>query len=177
MNQAARRRGRGGRFQAAPIVVLAGLLALPFVDLAVLLKLWALTDWQVPLLAVIVMAGAGIALVGSLGWLTVRQFRQERDRGVVPERAILDTCCLLVAGRRHEAVDDDAGGMAFPMPPNHPPPSPPEADSYVERGLLVYTAAFHLKRGSCCGSGCRHCPYEPTPPPSQICSCGVSPAG
>ncbi|MCX7412631.1 MAG: DUF5522 domain-containing protein [Planctomycetia bacterium] len=27
--------------------------------------------------------------------------------------------------------------------------------------MLVFTAAFHLKRGHCCGSGCRHCPYEP----------------
>ncbi|MCX7404261.1 MAG: hypothetical protein DWH98_05850 [Planctomycetota bacterium] len=30
-----------------------------------------------------------------------------------------------------------------------------------ENGLLVFTAAYHLKRGSCCGSGCRNCPYEP----------------
>jgi hypothetical protein len=36
-----------------------------------------------------------------------------------------------------------------------------QPDYYVENGLLVYTAAHHLKRGSCCGSGCRHCPYEP----------------
>ncbi len=40
-------------------------------------------------------------------------------------------------------------------------PTPPLPDSYFENGLLVYTAAYHLKRGSCCGSGCRHCPYEP----------------
>lgn len=40
-----------------------------------------------------------------------------------------------------------------------PPAKPP--DWYFENGLLVYTAAYHLKRGSCCGSGCRHCPYEP----------------
>jgi len=26
-------------------------------------------------------------------------------------------------------------------------------------GLLVFTAAYHLRRGYCCGSGCRHCPY------------------
>lgn len=39
--------------------------------------------------------------------------------------------------------------------------TPPEADFYLENGLLVFTAAHHLKRGSCCGSGCRHCPYEP----------------
>lgn len=32
---------------------------------------------------------------------------------------------------------------------------------YFENRLLVYTAAFHLQRGYCCGSGCRHCPYEP----------------
>ena len=24
---------------------------------------------------------------------------------------------------------------------------------------MVFTAAYHLKRGYCCGSGCRHCPY------------------
>jgi hypothetical protein len=34
-------------------------------------------------------------------------------------------------------------------------------DWYFEGGFLVYTAAYHLKRGYCCGSGCRHCPYEP----------------
>jgi len=38
---------------------------------------------------------------------------------------------------------------------------PSEPDYYFENGLLVYTAAHHLRRGSCCGSGCRHCPYEP----------------
>jgi len=38
---------------------------------------------------------------------------------------------------------------------------PPQAGFYLENGLLVYTAAFHLERGYCCGSGCRHCPYSP----------------
>ncbi len=32
-------------------------------------------------------------------------------------------------------------------------------DYYIERGRVVFTAQYHLKRGSCCGSGCRHCPY------------------
>ncbi|MET0919637.1 MAG: DUF5522 domain-containing protein [Acidimicrobiia bacterium] len=27
-------------------------------------------------------------------------------------------------------------------------------------GLFVFTAAYHLERGSCCASGCRHCPYD-----------------
>jgi hypothetical protein len=40
-------------------------------------------------------------------------------------------------------------------------PCPSQPDWYFEGGFLVYTAAYHLKRGYCCGSGCRHCPYEP----------------
>jgi len=26
-------------------------------------------------------------------------------------------------------------------------------------GFLIFTEAYHLKRGYCCKSGCRHCPY------------------
>ncbi|HQU00405.1 MAG TPA: DUF5522 domain-containing protein [Acidimicrobiales bacterium] len=26
-------------------------------------------------------------------------------------------------------------------------------------GLMVLTRATHLARGTCCASGCRHCPY------------------
>lgn len=33
-------------------------------------------------------------------------------------------------------------------------------DFYYEGSYIVFTAAYHLKRGYCCGSGCRHCPYE-----------------
>ena len=32
-------------------------------------------------------------------------------------------------------------------------------DFYMEGGYVVFTAAYHLKRGYCCESGCRHCPY------------------
>ncbi len=28
-----------------------------------------------------------------------------------------------------------------------------------ESGYLVFTEKYHLKRGHCCLSGCRHCPY------------------
>jgi len=30
---------------------------------------------------------------------------------------------------------------------------------YYENGLMVFTAAYHLKRGYCCKNACRHCPY------------------
>jgi hypothetical protein len=41
-------------------------------------------------------------------------------------------------------------------------------DFYFDGGLIVFTAAFHLRRDYCCGSSCRHCPY-----PAAKC---VSPA-
>lgn len=31
---------------------------------------------------------------------------------------------------------------------------------FSEEGYLVFTEQYHLKRGYCCQSGCRHCPYE-----------------
>lgn len=33
-------------------------------------------------------------------------------------------------------------------------------DFYYEGPYLVFTAAYHLKRGYCCNSNCRHCPYR-----------------
>jgi hypothetical protein len=33
-------------------------------------------------------------------------------------------------------------------------------DYYIsEEGYVVFTAAYHLKRGYCCKNGCKHCPY------------------
>ncbi|MBD1398931.1 hypothetical protein H9Q13_17305 [Pontibacter sp. JH31] len=32
-------------------------------------------------------------------------------------------------------------------------------DFYVERGLMVLTAKYLLKRGYCCKNACRNCPY------------------
>ncbi|HEY8458797.1 MAG TPA: DUF5522 domain-containing protein [Blastocatellia bacterium] len=34
-------------------------------------------------------------------------------------------------------------------------------DFYREGDFIVFTRLRHLKRGYCCGSGCRHCPYDP----------------
>ncbi len=33
-------------------------------------------------------------------------------------------------------------------------------DFYYEGACIVFTAAYHLKRGFCCNSDCRHCPYR-----------------
>jgi hypothetical protein len=68
------------------------------------------------------------------------------------------------------------------MQPSDSPPSSPNADKksapaaaptepaglspedfYLDGPYLVFTAAYHLKRGACCHSGCRHCPYGESP--------------
>ncbi len=33
-------------------------------------------------------------------------------------------------------------------------------DYYMDGPYLVFTREYHLQRGSCCQSGCRHCPWE-----------------
>lgn len=40
-----------------------------------------------------------------------------------------------------------------------------------ETGLFVLTAGFLARRGTCCGRGCRHCPYvdaDPAADPAPI---------
>jgi len=48
-------------------------------------------------------------------------------------------------------------------------PLAPE-DYYFDGPYMVFTAAYHLKRGSCCNSGCRHCPYRP--PEAEVAAPG-----
>lgn len=68
----------------------------------------------------------------------------------------------------------------MPSQPAKSPDAPPAplvegVDYTVEAGRWMFTAAFHLKRGHCCESGCRHCPYgftrsgveQPEPPSRQ----------
>jgi hypothetical protein len=43
-----------------------------------------------------------------------------------------------------------------------PPPKISPDDFDFDRGLMVLTAIFHLRRGYCCDHGCRHCPYQAT---------------
>jgi hypothetical protein len=31
---------------------------------------------------------------------------------------------------------------------------------YDDLGRMVFTEAYHLKRGTCCGNGCKHCPFD-----------------
>ncbi|HET7819760.1 MAG TPA: DUF5522 domain-containing protein [Bacteroidia bacterium] len=41
-----------------------------------------------------------------------------------------------------------------------PKPNLDPEDYYLtSEGYIVFTEKYHLKRGYCCQSGCRHCPY------------------
>jgi hypothetical protein len=46
------------------------------------------------------------------------------------------------------------GEAALPAEPLRP------EDFYMDGPYLVFTAAYHLRRGYCCNSDCRHCPYK-----------------
>lgn len=51
-----------------------------------------------------------------------------------------------------------------------------EGEDYYfnEDGYVVLTEKYHLKKGNCCGNGCKHCPYEylnvPQPKRSELLS-------
>ena len=56
---------------------------------------------------------------------------------------------------------------AAAKPPATARPLTEGEDYYLEGAAVVFTAAYHLRRGYCCGSGCRHCPYREATPPSR----------
>jgi hypothetical protein len=74
----------------------------------------------------------------------------------------------MMVGR--EGVKKEEGPMTKPTDLKVNPPieqkveTPSEdlrpEDFYYEGPYLVFTAAYHLKRGYCCNSECRHCPYK-----------------
>ncbi len=39
----------------------------------------------------------------------------------------------------------------------------PEDFYFSKEGYKVFTVKYHLKRGYCCESNCRHCPYGYNP--------------
>jgi len=53
----------------------------------------------------------------------------------------------------------------------------PEDFYRSEEGYIVFTQKYHLKRGYCCKSGCKHCPYGYNPKTGKFDrpTCEVSP--
>jgi len=72
--------------------------------------------------------------------------------------------------RTGDAIERDGFWFAdlFPEGKMTPASNPSAAlvegvDYYLENGAWVFTAAYHRKRGYCCGNVCRHCPYGNSP--------------
>lgn len=49
-------------------------------------------------------------------------------------------------------------GTAASAPEGRSPLRP--GDVYMDGPYMVFTAAYHLRRGYCCNNDCRHCPYK-----------------
>ena len=58
---------------------------------------------------------------------------------------------LVKSSNQNKTINNSEGGSQKLLP----------SDFYIENGIYVFTKEFHLKRCSCCGNGCRHCPFTP----------------
>jgi hypothetical protein len=68
---------------------------------------------------------------------------------VPPELRNVNCICRVCVMASHRTKN--AGSAASKVLPG---------EFYFDGGLMVFTAAYHLRRGYCCDSGCRHCPYK-----------------
>ena len=56
-------------------------------------------------------------------------------------------------------MSKNKGKVSIRKNKNYQMPTDGNEDYYYEKGFMVFTAAYHLKRGYCCKNLCRHCPY------------------
>jgi hypothetical protein len=84
--------------------------------------------------------------------------RHFADAGLEP--VCLSRMCLAKLARHSERTDSAEAILAH-LRAAALPVNPNQSDHFYldETGRTVFTAAYHLKRGYCCGNGCRHCPY------------------
>lgn len=77
------------------------------------------------------------------------------------EPACLCRSCLETVARLSHELDDNAAvaSKAQERPENSRSAGHEEDYYFEENGKLVFTATYHLRRGNCCGNGCRHCPF------------------
>jgi hypothetical protein len=85
----------------------------------------------------------------GLCWCAKEDFPQELLRRVPEDaRNVACICRRCVISARFAAAM------------KRPAPSPGAGDYYVEGSFIVFTEAYHRRRGYCCASGCRHCPFD-----------------
>lgn len=93
-------------------------IAIPIVELTLLLLLGSWTRWWVSLLLVIVSGIAGALLARYQGWKTMSRIREEIAARRIPTDALLDGVFILMAGAMllTPGVLTDALGMSMMLP-------------------------------------------------------------
>lgn len=80
-----------------------------------------------------------------------------------PERDCFCPACLAIATAK--SIEEKLLGktkeqmLAIAQPYNNSSGFVEYIDYSIENGKYVFSKWYHLKRGSCCDSGCRNCPY------------------
>ena len=71
------------------------------------------------------------------------------ERGI--EEKGVSAMVVLASENGINSVSDTVGGK---------PGLVEHVDFQIENGKYVFSSWYHLKRGYCCGSGCRNCPFD-----------------
>jgi len=79
------------------LLLLSLFIVVPLVELALLLKLADLTDWQFTLVLVVVTGLVGTLLARAQGLRTYQRIRQELSAGRLPSDSLLDAVMILLA--------------------------------------------------------------------------------
>jgi Family of unknown function (DUF5522) len=60
------------------------------------------------------------------------------------------------------ALGDDvrSDSSSAQLPTEIAAPELQPGDFYMEGAFIVFTEQYHLRRGYCCNSNCRHCPFQ-----------------
>jgi len=90
-------------------------------------------------------------------WCAKIKFPEELLARLSPETRNQSCICIHCVTEFHREKKSDLASQKI-LP----------GDFYFDGSLMVFTEAYHLRRGYCCDSGCRHCPYEAGPKPLAV---------
>lgn len=111
-------------------------------------------------IAIIAHGGVCRAIIGSVLGMPMRNWlRLAQDPGCLNVIEWYDAnpvLRLLNGGLESVVASPSSLSAREPSQPHHLVEG---EDYYYEGAMMVFTARYHLRRGYCCQSGCRHCPY------------------
>jgi len=111
-------------------------------------------------IAIVAHGGVCRAIIGSVLGMPMRNWlRLAQDHGClnVIEWYDANPVLRLLNGGLESGVASRSSLSA--REPSQPPHLVEGEDYYYEGAMMVFTDRYHLRRGYCCQSGCRHCPY------------------